>query len=135
MLPRTNRKIGDDLAQTFKFTPRGAYLPKPEGSKGNDKNSHPFRAVQGPARQKTTRPDIGGAAADAERLPSGFLPDFPNEPVVIKMQQRGSGNHTGKDAFDDVDPDTRLEIAQRPVGEDQAHVKTDERATAPEHET
>ena len=51
------------------------------------------------------------------------------------MQERGSGHHPGKYAFEYVGPDTRLEIAQRPVGENQAHVKTNQRTTAPEHET
>src|SRR5947209_2534036 len=51
------------------------------------------------------------------------------------MQERGSGYHTGKYAFHDVDPDTRLEIAERPVGKDQADVNSNQRATAPEHET
>src|SRR5207248_2901657 len=115
--------------------PRDVHLPVPECTKRNDKNSRPFGAVQGPTRKKPFRRDISGATTDAERLSSGFFPYFPNEPVVIKMQEGGSGHHPGKYAFDYVDPDARLEIAQRPVGENQAHVKTNQRATAPEHET
>src|SRR5437867_2895535 len=134
MRPRTNRKIGDDLGETFKLAPRGAHLPKPECPKGNDKNSNPFHAVQGPTREKTIRRNIGCAATDAERLSSGFLAYFPNESIVIKMEQHRSGHHTGEHAFDCIDADIRFEITQRPVGEDQADVKTDQRATAPEHE-
>ncbi len=51
------------------------------------------------------------------------------------MQERGSGHHTCKYAFDYVDPNIRLEIAERPVGKDQADVNSNQRATAPEHET
>ena len=51
------------------------------------------------------------------------------------MQEGGSGHHTGKYAFDDVDPDIRLEIAERPVGKDQADVNSNQRATASEHKT
>src|SRR5207237_9665919 len=51
------------------------------------------------------------------------------------MQERGSGYHTGKYAFHYVDPDTRLEIAERPVGKDQADVNSNQRSTAPDHET
>src|SRR5205807_2126307 len=70
MRPRTNRKIGDDRGETFELTPRDAHLPEPECPQGNDKNSHPFRAVQGPTREKTICRNVGCAAADAERLSS-----------------------------------------------------------------
>src|SRR6266487_5887325 len=106
----------------FKFTLRQAHLPKPECGKRNDKNSHPLRAMQSPAREKTAPRNICRAAADAKRLSSRFLAHFPNESVVIKMEQRRRGHYTSEDAFDYVDADTRLEVTQRPVGEDQAHV-------------
>src|SRR6266496_201907 len=118
----------------FKFTLRQAHLPKPECGKRNDKNSHPLRAMQSPAREKTAPRNICRAAADAKRLSSRFLAHFPNESVVIKMEQRRSRHHTGEYSFDYVDVDIRLEVTQRSVGKDQPHVQTDQRATAPEHE-
>ena len=51
------------------------------------------------------------------------------------MQERRRGHHTSENAFDYIDSDTRLVITQCPVGKDQAHVKTDQRATASEDET
>ena len=134
MRSRTTRKVGDDRGKTFKLVPRGTHLRKPECPKGNDENSHPFRTVQSPTRKKSIRRNVGGAAADAERLPGGFLTYLPNESVVIKMEQRRSGHHTGENAFDCFDADTRLEIAECPVSEDQPHIKADQRATTPEHE-
>src|SRR4029077_714461 len=73
MRSRTNRKIGDDRGETFELTLRDAHLPEPEYPQGNDKNSHPFRAVQGPIWEKAICRNVGCAAADAERLSSGFL--------------------------------------------------------------
>src|SRR5437762_7329572 len=104
MRPRTIRKISDDHGEALELIPRDVHLPVPECTKRNDKNSRPFRAVQGPTRKKPFRRDISGATTDAERLSSGFFPYFPNEPVVIKMQEGGSGHHPGKYAFDYVDP-------------------------------
>src|SRR5262249_39583241 len=69
------------------------------------------------------------------RLASGFLAHLPDESVVIKMEQRRCSHHTGENAFDGLDADTRFEIAERSVGEDQPNIKTNQRATAPEHET
>src|SRR6266576_5892057 len=108
----------------FKFTMRETHLSKPECAKRNDKNGHPFRAVQCPARKKTIRRNIGCAAADAKRLSSRFLAHFPNESVVIKMEQRRSRHHSGEHPFDYVDVDSRVEVTQRPVGDDQADVQT-----------
>src|SRR5207253_8111073 len=119
----------------FKFILREPHLPKPKCAKRNDKNSDPFRTMQGPAGQKTARRNICCPAADAERLSSRFLAHFPDESVVIKMEQRRSGHHTSEHAFDCVDADVRFEIAQGHVGEDQAHIKTNQRATAPEYKT
>src|SRR5439155_20871384 len=106
----------------FKFILREPHLAKPKWAKRNDKNSDAFRTMQGPAGQKTARRNICCPAADAERLSSTFLAHFPDESVVIKMEQRLSVHYTVEDAFDYVDIDARLEITQRPVGEDQAHV-------------
>src|SRR5207245_10731388 len=117
-----------------KFILREPHLAKPKCAKRNDKNSDPFRAMQGPAGQKTARRNICCPAADAERLSSRFLAHFPDESVVIKMEQRRSGHYTSEDAFDYVDIDARLEITQRPVGEDQAHVKPHQRTAAPANE-
>jgi len=50
------------------------------------------------------------------------------------MEQRRSGHHTSEHAFDCFDADTRLEIAEGPISEDQPHIKADQRATTPEHE-
>src|SRR5438132_14149028 len=91
MRSRTIRKISDYHGQAFELIPRDVHLPIPECSKRNDKNSRPFRAVQRPTRKKTARRNIGGAAADAERLSSGFIRYLLNEPGVIKIQERGSG--------------------------------------------
>src|SRR2546426_4119440 len=118
----------------FKLILREPHLPKPKCAKRNDKNSDPFRTMQGPAGQKTARRNICCPAADAERLSSRFLAHFPDESVVIKMEQRGSGHYTSEDAFDYGDIDARLKIPQRPVGKDQPHVKTHQRTAAPKHE-
>src|SRR5207245_11680372 len=57
-----------------------------------------------------------------------------NDPVLMKMQRRHRLPHRVENALNRVDSDTRFEITQCPIGEDQAHVKTDQRATASEHE-
>src|SRR5207244_6102984 len=132
--PRTGGNIGDDKGETVKLTPNGAYLSNPECPQRNDESSHPFRAVQGPTREKIIRRNIGRASADAKRLSSGFLAHFPNESVVIKMEQGRSGHHSGEHALDRFDAYTGLEITERAVGENQSDVKTNERATAPEEE-
>src|SRR5205814_8427446 len=103
MRPRTSGNIGDNKGEAFKLTANGPHLPNPEGSQWNDKSSHPFRAMQGPTREKTTCRDIGCATADAERLSSGLLAYFPDESVVIKMEQGRSRHHAGEDALDCVD--------------------------------
>src|SRR4029077_1170935 len=114
------RKIGDDCAETFKLGPRAVHLPKPECSERNNKDSHPFGAVRGPAWKKTTRRNVDCAATDAKRLASGFLSYFPDESIIVKMKKRGCGHHASENALNGLDSDTRLEITQRPVGEDQA---------------
>src|SRR5438128_6849024 len=99
MRPGTVRKIGHDHRNAIEFAPGRVRLPKPERSQWNDKNAYPFRAVQRPAREKAFSRNIGCAAADAERLPGGFLAYLPNEPVVIKMEQRRRRDHTGEHVF------------------------------------
>src|SRR4030095_3165704 len=109
MRPRAGWKIGHDHGDAIKFAPDRVRLPKPERSQWNDKNTNPFCAVQRPAWEKPFRRNIGCATADAERLPSRFLAHFPNESVVIKMEQRRSGHHTGEHVLDLLAANTRLE--------------------------
>src|SRR5207249_7196751 len=127
MRPRTSGNIGDDKGETFKLTANGAHLANPECPQWNDRSSHPFCAVQSPIREKTICRNIGGASANAKRLSRGFLPHFPNESVVIKMEQGRSRHHAGEHALDRFDAYTRLEITERAVGENQSDVKTNER--------
>src|SRR5262245_26401178 len=94
------RKVGGNHGDTIKFAPNGVRLSKPERSQRNDKNTYPFRAVQGPAREKTTKRNICRPATDAERLPGGFLAHLPDESVVIKMEQRRRSHHAGEHGFD-----------------------------------
>jgi hypothetical protein len=42
------------------------------------------------------------------------------------MEQRGSGDHAGKDAFNRIYPEMRIEIAQRAIGKDKPYIKPNE---------
>ena len=50
------------------------------------------------------------------------------------MQQRGCCDHAGEDAFNVLYSKVRIEISDGAVGENQADIKSDERAAASEHE-
>ena len=51
------------------------------------------------------------------------------------MQQCRRGHHPGEDTFNDIDANIRLGQTQSTIGEHQAYINADQRATAPEHET
>ena len=100
MRPGTGRKIGRDHRDPIKFASRRVRLSKPERSQRNDENAYPFRPVQRPARKKTPCRNIRCPAADPERLSGRLLAHFPDESVVIKMEQRRRRHYSGEDAFD-----------------------------------
>src|SRR5439155_26743844 len=117
MRSRTIRKISDDHDEAFELVPRDVHLPVPECSKRNDKNSRPFRRAR-PNSEETLSSRYQPCRHRFREIVEWIFPYFPNEPIVIKMQERGGGHDAGKHAFDSLDPDTRFEIAERPVGED-----------------
>src|SRR5580704_14613692 len=100
MRPRAGWKIGGNHRNAIEFAPDRVRLPKPERSQWNDKNANPFRTVQRPPWEKTFRRSIGCSAGGVEKLPCGFLAHLPNEPVVIKMEQRRRSHHTSENVFD-----------------------------------
>src|SRR6266566_2042303 len=73
------------------------------------------------------------SSGEPERLAGGAFANFPNESVVIKMEQCRGGNHASQDAFDRFYSEMLIEIGERPIGEDQAHVESDQRAAPPKH--
>src|SRR4029077_20288653 len=135
MRAHTGRKVSNNGAETLKLTLGRVYLREPKRCKRYNKDSYPLCAVQRPTRQQGVCGNLSGAAADAERLSRGFLADFPNEAVVIKMEQCRSGHDPGENPFNDVDAHIRLGQTQPTVGEHQAYINAYECATAPEHET
>src|SRR6266496_4298146 len=89
--------------------------------------------MQGPAWEKTAQRYIRCPASKPERLSRGALPHFPDKSVVIKMEQGGSGDYAGEDAFDDVYSEMRIEIRERAIGENQADIEPHQRAAASKH--
>src|SRR4029077_10221165 len=134
MGPHARRKIRNNRAQTFQFASATLYFGIPESRERNHKNSDPFYAVQSPTGQKTTQRNICCTTGDTQRLPRRLLANFPNESVIVKMKQRRRSNHSRENAFHNIDADARLVITKRAIGKDQADVKTDQGAAAPEHE-
>ena len=101
----TGWKVGHNQSEPLELGPSSAHFAKPKCAKGDDKHSYPFYAVQCPTGQETISGNIGGVPGYAERLPGRFLAHFPNETVVIKMQQRRSSHDPREHAFDGVDAD------------------------------
>src|SRR6202043_4283460 len=75
--------------------------------------------------------DLRGCASagKSKMLARCPLAHFPDEAVVIKMEQSRSRHQTGKKTFDDVDLRI-LEITERAVGKNQTNIETGERAAA-----
>ena len=51
------------------------------------------------------------------------------------MQQRGSGYYAREDPFDRVHSDMRIDVRNRAVGQNEAHIKSDQRTAPSEHES
>src|SRR3954468_3167623 len=115
MGPRAPRKVRADPGQTFELPLSALHLRKPQYPKGNHKNSDPFCAVQSPAGQKPTQGNICCTTRDTQRLPRRLLANFPNESVVVKMQQCRCSHDSGKNTFNGVDADIRFGQTQPTV--------------------
>ena len=89
--------------------------------------------MQSPAGQKTTQRNICCTTGDTQRLPRRLLANFPNESVVVEMEECRCSHDAGKNIFNGVDADIRFGQTQPTVGEHQAYVHSHKRATAPEH--
>src|SRR6266404_2609304 len=90
--------------------------------------------MQRPAREKTAQRYIGGSAGEPKGLARGAFPYFPDKSIVIKMEQRGSGDHAGENAFDGVYSEMRIKIRERAIGENQADVEPQQRSAPSKHE-
>src|SRR2546423_9128552 len=75
------------------------------------------------------------ASVDAEHRSRLSFTDFPNESVVIKMEQSRCGDDANENMFDGLNGDTGRRQGDRAVGQNQADIYTDERAATPENET
>src|SRR5215510_1870746 len=109
-------------------------LPKPERAQRDNEHQRPFQAVPCPARKHTAERYISSSTSEPERLARGTLANFPDKSVVVKMQQCGSGHHAGKDAFDRVDPEMRIDEGKRAVGENESDIKSNQRSAPSEDE-
>src|SRR5262249_39164521 len=87
MRPHTGWDISNDRGEALDLNLCGMHFREPKRCKRYNKDAYPFRAVQRPTWQKSICGNISGATADAERLSRGFLANFPDEAVVIKMEQ------------------------------------------------
>ena len=133
MSPHARRKIRNNRAQTFQFASATLYFGIPEYRERNHKNSDPFYAVQSPTWQKTTQRNICCTTGDTQRLPRRLLANFPNESVVVEMEECRCSHDAGKNIFNGVDADIRFGQTQPTVGEHQPYVHSHKRATAPKH--
>src|SRR6266404_1174934 len=99
MLTRAGRKIRHHPGRAINFRLLAVQLAEPKRGKGNHERDRPFRTVQHPTGKETALRDVSRAAGDPKRLARRFFADFPNESVVIKMQQAGSGNDASKNTL------------------------------------
>src|SRR5213592_4182035 len=61
-----------------------------------------------PSWKHTTQPHIGGPPSYSERLSGRAFSNFPDKPIVIKMQERRSSHHAGENAFNRIHTDMRI---------------------------
>src|SRR5215471_5469888 len=109
----TVRDIRDDPRHTLYLGNRKMGLPKPERTEWHHEYTYPFQAVPRPPRKHASQRHISGSTGKAERLPRRAFPNLPNESVVIKMQQRGSSDYAGENAFDGIHSDMRINEGNR----------------------
>src|SRR5438093_3780219 len=126
--------IGDHPRHSLHIRDREVRLPKPERSERHHEYTHPFQPVPCPTRNHTAERYVGGSSGEPERLTSRTLANFPDKSVVIKMQERGSGDHTRQDAFNRVDSEMRINEGERAIGENEANVKANQRSAPSEDE-
>src|SRR5262249_52478621 len=108
-------------------------LPKPQRAQGHYKYRHPLQTVPGPAGEHPSQTHIGGSPRGPEGLSRRALSHFPDKSVVIKDEQRGSGDHAGQDAFDGVDAEIVIDECQRAISEDKAYIQADQRPAPSKH--
>src|SRR5947207_730722 len=110
-------------------------LPKPERTEWNHEHTYPLQAVPLPAWQYSAERDVNGASGKPKRLTRRTLAKFPNKSVEVKMQQSGRGNNARENAFDRVHSDMRIDVRNRAVGQNEAHIKSDQRTAPSKHES
>src|SRR6266550_4779395 len=89
--------------------------------------------MQHPAGNESSLRCCVRSSGEPERLAGGAFANFPDESVVIKMEQRRGSNHASQDALDRFYSEMGIEISKRSIGKNQTDVESDERAAPPEH--
>src|SRR6266404_5278397 len=84
--PRSPWQIGYDPGITLQYRRRAVRLSNPKRRQRDDKDRDPLQSVEGPAWQKIICCGRGDSSGQAEGLARRTLANFPNEPIVVKME-------------------------------------------------
>src|ERR1700736_3308440 len=133
MSPLAARQIGHDPAFTFGFRDLVTNLADPHGAQRNDEHSHPLEAMKHPARKELVGRWGCGSSSKSQVFPGSAFAHFPDETIVIEMEQTGRGHQPVQRPLYGVDLNF-LQQCQRPVSQNKTDVEADESATPPEYE-